>query len=175
MLYRFYSWIKQLRNWLEPLTFPPALPQERFLAFRVMDPRSLLHPQHSFCLVVYIVCRINGSNPRCIAEFHVTKITSADPMSDLGRYGEIYIATRSGQSRCWKADAQQTCNSRRIYRRRRHINRVTRTMRFIPQRILRRLTNPNPEKPSIIYFTRHSFRLLKTVGSSRSSRFAFCF
>jgi len=39
--------IKQLSDLLQRLTLLPALPHQRLLALRVMDPRSLLHLQHS--------------------------------------------------------------------------------------------------------------------------------
>lgn len=35
---------------LERITFPPALPHQRFLAFSEIDPRSSFHLQHSLCL-----------------------------------------------------------------------------------------------------------------------------
>ena len=63
-LYRGVVPIKQLGDLLERLTFPPALPHQRFLAFRVIDPRSLLHLQHSFCLRSILVCCIHRLNPQ---------------------------------------------------------------------------------------------------------------
>lgn len=41
--------LKQLRDLLERVSFLSTLPHQRFLGFGVINPRSLLHLQHSSC------------------------------------------------------------------------------------------------------------------------------
>src|SRR3954467_1169688 len=48
--YRRMRSIKQLGNLVKRFTLAPALPHQGLLAFRIVDPWSLLHLQHSLCL-----------------------------------------------------------------------------------------------------------------------------
>src|SRR6202171_2716595 len=103
-LYRRVVPIKQLGDLLERLTLLPALPHQRLLALRVMDPRSLLHLQHSSDCSGYSVLHppVESTADSCRWRFALADV----PRASAFGMSERPLSTPSRPSIFLKADGQ---------------------------------------------------------------------